>query len=178
MMRSGPFARRRAALRGVALPAALASVLLASPAFAKTFRLPAPVAVKAKVDRAIESNKQANNTEFLVTVTGMLKAEGCLVLKPGAAGQGRVVASFPPEKKGVPGRLQLQLTKLTFADGKSRPVSTKSLERVGEKPKSEKVMKILWSKRGGPATVAAGQELTFETDADIELEMDCVKPQP
>src|SRR5437773_2419405 len=158
-----------------ALFALLCSALPAAPAFAKTFRLPAPVTVKAKVDRAIESDKEANNTEFLVVVSGPLKAEGCFVLKPGAAGQGRVVASFPPEKKGVPGKLQLQLTKLTFADGKSRPISTKSLERVGEKPKSEKVMKILWSKKGGPATVAANQELTFETDADIELEMDCVK---
>ena len=158
-----------------ALFALLCSALPAAPAFAKTFRLPAPVTVKARVDRAIESDKEANNTEFLVVVSGPLKAEGCFVLKPGAAGQGRVVASFPPEKKGVPGKLQLQLTKLTFADGKSRPISTKSLERVGEKPKSEKVMKILWSKKGGPATVALNQELTFETDADIELEMDCVK---
>jgi hypothetical protein len=156
--------------------AALAlAVLCQAPALARTFRIPAPVAIKVKIDRALESTKEAASTEFLVTVAAPLRAEGCFLLKAGATGQGRVVGSFPPQKKGVPGKLQLQLTKLSFADGKSRPVSTKPLEVLGEKPKTEKVMKILWSKKGGKATVEPGQELSFEIDADVDLEMECVK---
>jgi hypothetical protein len=168
--------RRRLPTGRAVLAAVLAAILSPqAPVLARAFRIPAPITITVTIDRAIESTKEAAGSEFLVTVAGPLKAEGCLLLKAGAAGQGRVVGSFPPEKKGVPGRLQLQLVKLTFADGKSRPVSTKPLERAGEKPKSEKVLKILWSRKGGKASVDAGEELTFEIDADVDLEMDCMK---
>lgn len=168
--------RRGAAMSRAGLLVACALLgQIAPPALARTFRIPAPVTIKVKVDRALESTKDANGAVFLATVSAPLKAEGCILLKPEAAGEGRVVGSFPPEK-GVPGRLLLQLTKLSFADGKSRTISTKSLELKGEKPKSEKVLKILWKKKGGKASVEAGQEVTFETDADIDdLNMDCVK---
>jgi hypothetical protein len=170
-----PRARRPVRPAAVAMTA-LVLWLGPAPVFARVFRIPAPVSIKVKIDRAIESTKEANGSEFLLTATIPLKAEGCVLLKPGAGGQGKVVGSFPPGKKGVPGKLQLQITKLTFADGKSRPVSSKPLDRTGEKPKTEKVMKVLWSKKGGKASVAPGEELTFETDADIELDMECVKP--
>ena len=165
---------RRSRRLGAPLALALAA-LWHGPALARTFRIPAPVPIKVKIDRAIESTKESGGVEFMVTVAGPLRAEGCFLLKPGATGQGRVVGSFPPQKKGVPGKLQLQLTKLSFADGKSRTVSTRPLERLGEKPKTDKVMKILWSKKGGKASVEAGEELSFEIDADVDLEMECVK---
>ncbi len=146
----------------------------ALPVLGMTIRLHPPLQIKVNIDRALESKKGMDLQPFLVTVSEAVKAEGCIVIKKDAQGQGQVIGSFPAEKKGLPGKLQLQLLKLTFADGKTLPLSTKPLEKLGEKAKSEKTMKI-FPKKGGEATIAKGEELIFETDMEIELSMNCIK---
>lgn len=105
---------------------AAAVALSAVSALAAT--LPGGTTVSVTVGQTISSSTAKAGQAFQITATAPVTAGGTVVIKKGAAGQGKIIAASPAGKSGKQGTLSLKFLWIYAADGSKVALSaTKSV---------------------------------------------------